>query len=339
MRRAVQILPRRALYHGNLAVYLSYATEFKAAEEEAWAMQEPTLLGMTALAFAQTGQGQLAEAHQTYQAIDKFDGGPSRRVSGLGDLAIYEGRYSEAEKILVEGAATDIKEDNADKAAAKLVAVAQARALRGEKRLAMTAVEQALKASPAFKIRFLGGVIAAQVGESRRAKELAANLGMEFLAEPRAYGKIIEGEIAIAAGEPKRAIPLLTEANGLFDTWLGHYALGRAYLDAKQWPQADSEFDRCIGRRGEALSLFLDEEPTAAFLPAAYYYQGRVREGGGSKSAESYRSVPSPSAASQPKINLSPTFASDLVADHGCPTFHRSPRTAPAPDSCSSRVN
>ena len=31
-------------------------------------------------------------------------------------------------------------------------------------------------------------------------------------------------------------------------------------------------------RRGEALSLFVDEEPTFAYLPAAYYYRGLVRE-------------------------------------------------------------
>jgi len=43
-------------------------------------------------------------------------------------------------------------------------------------------------------------------------------------------------------------------------------------------PQADSAFDRCIQRRGEALALFLDEEPTYAFFPPVYYYQGRVRE-------------------------------------------------------------
>ena len=42
--------------------------------------------------------------------------------------------------------------------------------------------------------------------------------------------------------------------------------------------QADSEFDRCIQRRGEALALFLDEEPTYAFFPPVYYYRGRVRE-------------------------------------------------------------
>ena len=44
-------------------------------------------------------------------------------------------------------------------------------------------------------------------------------------------------------------------------------------------PQADSEFDRCIKRRGEALSLFLDEEPTYAYFPPVHYYQARARGG------------------------------------------------------------
>jgi eukaryotic-like serine/threonine-protein kinase len=43
--------------------------------------------------------------------------------------------------------------------------------------------------------------------------------------------------------------------------------------------QADSEFDRCLKRRGEAMSLFLDEDPSYGYFPAVYYYQGRVREG------------------------------------------------------------
>ena len=56
------------------------------------------------------------------------------------------------------------------------------------------------------------------------------------------------------------------------------------------FPQADSEFDRCLNRRGEALALFLDEEPTYGFFPNVYYYQGRVREGLKSTSfADSYR--------------------------------------------------
>jgi hypothetical protein len=48
-------------------------------------------------------------------------------------------------------------------------------------------------------------------------------------------------------------VKLLTDANGILDTWLGHFGLGRAFFEAGAFPQADSAFDRCIQRRGEAL--------------------------------------------------------------------------------------
>ena len=71
---------------------------------------------------------------------------------------------------------------------------------------------------------------------------------------------------------------------------MGHFDLGRAYLEAGAFTQADSEFDRCLKRRGEALALFMDEEPTYGFFPPVYYYQGRVREAlHNAGFAESYR--------------------------------------------------
>ena len=101
---------------------------------------------------------------------------------------------------------------------------------------------------------------------------------------------IIEGEIALKAGDARQAVKILTDANAVLDTWLGHFDLGRAYLELKAFPQADSEFERCIKRRGEALSLFVDEEPTYGFFPPAFYYQGRVREGlNNAGFADSYR--------------------------------------------------
>jgi hypothetical protein len=82
----------------------------------------------------------------------------------------------------------------------------------------------------------------------------------------------------------------MTEANGLLDTWIGRFELGRAYLEANAFAEADSEFDQCLKRRGEALSLFLDEVPTYGYFPPVYYYQGRVREGlKSSGAADSYR--------------------------------------------------
>ena len=45
---------------------------------------------------------------------------------------------------------------------------------------------------------------------------------------PKLYAKIIEAEIALAQDDPRQAIKLLTEANTLADTWLGHFDLGLA---------------------------------------------------------------------------------------------------------------
>ena len=119
---------------------------------------------------------------------------------------------------------------------------------------------------------------------------MTSSLASELQAEPQAYAKILEGMAALKKNEPRQAIERLTEGNRLLDTWIGHLELGRAYLAASAFPQADSEFDRCIKRRGEALALFLDEEPTYGVFPVVYYYQGRVREGlKSARSAESYQ--------------------------------------------------
>ena len=83
-----------------------------------------------------------------------------------------------------------------------------------------------------------------------------------------------------------------TQANDILDTWIGRFDLGTAYLELGAFTEADSEFDRCIKRRGEALALFLDEVPTYGYFPPVYYYQGRVREGlKNAGFAESYKTV------------------------------------------------
>ena len=80
-------------------------------------------------------------------------------------------------------------------------------------------------------------------------------------------------------GDAPGAIKALIEANNLLDTWIGRFELGRAYLQAGAFVEADSEFDRCIQRHGEALDLFMNDVPTYGYFPIVYYDQGRVREG------------------------------------------------------------
>ena len=75
------------------------------------------------------------------------------------------------------------------------------------------------------------------------------------------------------------AIARLKEARKLADSWLVRYDLGRAYLEAGSFAEADAEFDVCVKRRGEAAAVYLDEVPTFRVFPPVYYYLGRAREG------------------------------------------------------------
>ena len=295
MREVVKIVPKRAIFRVNLGLYESYGGDFQAGEREARTAQElGSPLGLLPLAFAQLGREQLAQASETYQALGKADAlgtlGTSFSASGLGDLAVYEGRFSDAVQIFGHGAAADLMSKNADRAATKFASLAFAHLLRGENAPAVTAAEKALANSQAVSIRFLAARVLVEAGEIGRARRLAQELATDSQIEPQAHAKIVEGAAFLKSGDPHQAIIILTEANELLNTWIGHFDLGRAYLDAGMFAQSDSEFDRCIKRRGEALSLFVDEEPTYGYLPSVYYYQGRAREGLQTEGfAESYR--------------------------------------------------
>jgi tetratricopeptide (TPR) repeat protein len=279
-RHAVEILPKRATLRANLAMLASYAGEFQTAETEAKKLEDPTDMATLAVAFAQLGQGLLPEATNTYRTLGTIAGrGPSWMASGMGDLAVYEGRFSDAARIFEEGAAADLAAKNVDRAARKLTSMAYAHLMRGDKGQAVAAAEKALLTSNAVTIRFLAARILVEAGVVAKAKDIAASFALELPAEPQAYGKILEGGIALKNGEPRQAIKILTDANNVLDTWLAHFDLGRAYLALGAFPEAELEFERCISRRGEALSLLVDEEPTYGHFPMVYYYQGRARDG------------------------------------------------------------
>jgi tetratricopeptide (TPR) repeat protein len=129
-----------------------------------------------------------------------------------------------------------------------------------------------------------------EAGEVATAQKLADGLASEVQPETRAYAEIIRGDVALQRGQKSEAIKMFIDANQLLDTWIGRFELGRAYLEAGLFVEADSEFDRCMKRRGEALEIFQDNIPTFAYFPPLHYYQGRVREGLKSPGfAEAYR--------------------------------------------------
>jgi serine/threonine protein kinase/Flp pilus assembly protein TadD len=291
MQQAVQILPKRVGRRANLALLRNYAGDFQTAEQEAKAFQETNDYAALAVAFAQLGQGLTLKATEAYKKLGTMSAlGASWAASGIGDLALYEGRFSDAARAFQEGAAADLAAKDADRAARKLTSLAYVHLMRGQKSKAIAAAEEALKNSNAVQIRFMAARILVEAGAVPRAQTVAAGLSSELPAEPQAYGKIVEGAIALKKGDTRQAVKILTDSTAVLDTWLGHFDLGRAYLQGRAFLQADSEFDRCIKRRGEALALLVDEEPTYGYFPAVYYYQGLAREGlKSSRSVDSYR--------------------------------------------------
>ena len=135
------------------------------------------------------------------------------------------------------------------------------------------------RSSQTTPIEFLAASSYVDAGEMGKAQKLATSLSSALSSEPQAYGKIIAGLIALKRKDTNEAIRQITAANNLLDTWIGRFELGRAYLEAGAFTEADSEFDRCVKRRGEAIELFVDNVPTYAYFPPVYYYQGRAREG------------------------------------------------------------
>jgi tetratricopeptide (TPR) repeat protein/tRNA A-37 threonylcarbamoyl transferase component Bud32 len=296
MQRAVAILPKRARYQGNLALFAAYAGDFQTAERGARValdLNATYSAALNALAFSQLGRDQLAEAAQTYESLSQVS--PSMAASGEGQLAIYQGRYTAAADILQRAATADFTAKHPDVGTEKMLGVAYSELSRGNKTAAMNAAENAIFNSDSTKVTFLAARILAQAGETERARDLAASLGQQLFPEPQAYAKIVEGNILLNSGQTREAIDAFTAANRLLDTWIGRFDLGRAYLEAGAFAQADSEFDRCLTRRGEALALILDGDPTFGYLPPLYYYQGRVREGlklaGAANSYRTYLSI------------------------------------------------
>ena len=292
--RGLQISPKDAMARMNFSLYSCYATDFQSCEREARevlkinpAYEEAFLV----VAYAQLGRNQLPQAAETYQKLESVSPwGKSLAASGLGDLALYQGRLRDAIQILEKGAAADLAAKKPDSAADKYVMLAYANVLRKDARSASIAAERALSNSQTVKTRFLAARALVEAGETAKAQKLAESLASSIQAAPQAYGKLILGDIALKQHDPKQAVQLFTEAKDHLDSWIGRFDLGRAYLEAGAFAEADSEFDRCIKRRGEALELFMDDMPTYSYLPVVYYYQGRVREGLNSpSSADSYR--------------------------------------------------
>jgi Tfp pilus assembly protein PilF len=104
------------------------------------------------------------------------------------------------------------------------------------------------------------------------------------------YGKVLESAIATRKKNHVEGVARAGEALKLVDAWLARLALGRAYLEAGAFAQAQQELEVAVHRRGEATDVFLQIAPTYRLLGTAQYTLARAQEGLKSPAAvESYK--------------------------------------------------
>jgi tetratricopeptide (TPR) repeat protein len=293
-RRAVAIYPNNLLQLNNVGLFAMYAGDFDTAIRESQRLLKinPSFeKAYICLGLAQLAQGDEAGATANYQTLAQLSAyGASASNEAIADMDIYKGDADEALALLEKGIQADVAAKNTSDAAVKLVMMGQAWLAKGQNSKALEAAGRASEGTSDASLLYPAAMVFVESGRNDKALQLAGKLSQQFERDPQAYGKLIEGELQLKAGKVRDAISSFQDAQKVADTWLGRYSLGRAYLAAELYPDADSEFDVCLRRRGEATAVFLDDVPSLRYLPAVYYYQGRAREGLKSPgAAESYQ--------------------------------------------------
>ena len=294
-RHAADRNPASAPQRGNLALYALYAGDFPVAAQEAQAtlkLNPNYESAVRTLALAQLGQAQNQQAIDTYSRLAAISArGASMADAGLADLALYEGRVADAVRILEKSIASDLAANDKANAAGKQALLAEAQLALGQKDAATASAENAIAANPDDGIEFTAATVFIESGKPAQARTISAALGKRLQPEPQVYAKLIEGELLLKQGDAQGATQVFSDAQKLADTWLGRLYLGRASLDAGNFAAAASEFEACQKRRGEATSVFLDDQPSYHEFPQVLYYLGRAQEGAHqAAAAESYKS-------------------------------------------------
>ncbi len=289
--RAAALQPTNVPRQNNGALYALYAGDFEdalARGKQTSALSSSYGPAWLTQALAAAALGRYDEATAAYQTLAALPGFNARSAQGMADLALLRGRTAEAAVALepmLEEKLPGIQ------SARVRITLASIRLAQGRTAEAMKMTDAALAASDDPITRFEAGRLLVAAGNTARARSIAVDLDKALLPETQALGATLEGEMHLAARDARSAIASLQRSLKLADAWQTRYLLGRAYLDAGAFAEADSEFDTCLHRRGEAAAVHLDDVPTWRMISPVYYYQGVTRAAlrNGNGASEAFR--------------------------------------------------
>ena len=294
-RKAMALWPGSIRFRSNYALYAMYAGDFASAAKAAQAIvdeQPRSFTDYLPLAVADAVEGRLDHARQVYERMGGTGGpGASLAATGLGDLALFEGRAADAREVLSKALLDDERERNTVGLVSKHLAIAEAWMLDANAVAAVASAGKAVRVARGPDALVPAARIYLAAGKAAEAQALGAELQGRVPSLARAFGKVIEGEVALEQRKLVAAIDAFRAAAKLADVWIARYDAGVAYVEAGQYAEALSEFELCQKRRGETTALFFDDWPTVRYLVPLDYWLGRAKEGLGMKApaAEHYR--------------------------------------------------
>ena len=288
-RRAVEISPDNPSRRYNYAANSLAAGDLTTASAEAnRILQKDSTFPYAYLPLALSAllRGDPATAAESYGRLEKLSPpGPSLSKMGQADLDLYAGRHQDALVILLPAIQVDEQELSGE-LAHKLIALAEAYSALGRNTEAAAAADKAVRASDLDDgIHFLAARTLVDIGQYAKAQQLAKNLSAKLQQQTKSLSLMITGDIALKQGRVSEAVDAYREARKLHDSWMVHFLLGKAYVEATHFPEGLAELDSADKRGSETADLFDSNTTSLRYLPPLYYWLGRAHEGLGAVDA------------------------------------------------------
>jgi len=274
------IYPGRILYHANHAQYALYAGDIEKAAQEAKFVigEDPSFFKsymILALTELYVDDIDAAKAHYARMAEEGGERGISLSLSGMADIAIYQGQGDTVMGILESGIRSDEEAGNQRGVATKLAALAHVYLDAGDPAAALKVLERAPEGNTDGLLVPSAEIFAAN-GKYAEAAQIADQFREQLRPTARAYARLIDGINALAQEQPVIAIDALTEALTYADLWIVRFYLAQSYLAAGYPTEAMAEFESCYERRSEAGGLFFDDFPTYRYVHALNDWRGKA---------------------------------------------------------------
>lgn len=282
-REALNIYPSNKVMLAKYAFYAMYSGDFVTAEKQARDLLKIDAsydMAWLPIAMSAAAGGDIAGANSYYDGMSETSS-RSAALARLGraDLAQFTGNFAAAAELIGSDTKWQPAKVGEDVVAASYLVLARSQQRDGNIDGARVSLAASLATAAGTSTQVAAALLSIDTGDLTAASSHGEQLGRKLQSKARAYGKLIEGAVALAEQNNVAAINAIRAGTEYADLWLLRFYLGRAYFQGGFFAEAMDEFMLCEERRGEATAVFLDDLPTWRYMATLPYWLGRSQQG------------------------------------------------------------